>query len=404
MKTRLNRPLLAAVLIGSLAAGTIYATPAFADPVSPSADASSGAPLTITEADPSESASTPTEPGPEDSTPVVAPEPEDTTSSAPDPEPSASDPGTPPDTTAPSGSYKLNLLSLWVGQRTTLTLGTVSDNGGDPDQVTRVVTWGDGTSTTLPVAQTTFAKQYTRAGRFVVTVTLTDAAGNKKVLPAVAVTVVTPGKFKLSKSSVWHHEAFNVAVSAVPAGTTKIVINYGDGNARALTGKNQTVAKSYYHRSNGTLVPAGTITLTAVFTNKYGSTTPIVVGRIAVKKDSWAPKVTITKPKNSSSAKAWSTLKGTATDKGSGVSEMIVVVLRVVGSKEQCYSYQNKWISLTNDLNILLCLRSVKVKKNKWSLGVKGQKKGSTIDVLAVVGDWSDRTGQAEVMKKLTKA
>jgi hypothetical protein len=151
-----------------------------------------------------------------------------------------------------------------VGQRTLFTLGAVGDDRGAA-AVKRVVNWGDGTTTTLPVTWTAYGKQYTRAGRFPVTLTLTDAAGNQTVL-TTAVTVGVPGKFKLNKSSVWHGERFTVAISAVPAGTTRIVLYSGDGYAGVLSGKNQTVTEFYYHRSKGALMPAGTVTLTAVFT------------------------------------------------------------------------------------------------------------------------------------------
>ncbi|WP_246608274.1 PKD domain-containing protein, partial [Paractinoplanes toevensis] len=247
--------------------------------------------------------------------------------------------------------------------------------------------WGDGTSSTLPATWTAITKQYAKAGKFTVTLTLTDAAGNRTTPAPATVTVTVPGTFKLSKTAVWPGEYFNVTISSVPTGTTKIVLYTGDGFTKTLSGKNQTVAKRYYHLAGDVPVPAGTRTLTAVFTNKNGSTAQVLVGRITVKKDVWSPKVTITKPAKSTKASSWKTVRGTAADKGSGVAELLVVVLRTQGASDYCYSYQNRWIRLTNDVNVLTCFHSVKVKKGKWSLAVKGQKKNTTLDVLAVVGD-----------------
>jgi hypothetical protein len=415
LQTRLKRHLVAAAVIGSLVAGgAVYGTPALADPADttttePTATATTTAPADETTgptADP-----TTTAPDQGSTTATAEPTATETTgtttttttpaTTSPTPDPTTTGPA--PDTTAPTGSFKLSLATMWVGQKTTLTV-TAADDVSAFAAITKVITWGDGTSSTVPVAATTITKQYPKAGTFTIGVTLTDEAGNKATLNSVTAKVTVPGTFKLSKSSVWHHEAFNVAISSVPAGTTKIVLYFGDGYAKTLSGKNQTVAKSYYYRSNNTLVPAGAVTLTAVFTNNYGSTSQIYVGKITIKKDSWSPKVTITKPKKSSSAAAWKTVKGTATDKGSGISDMIAVVMRTIGTKTYCYSYRNTWIKLNSSTNVLNCFHEVKVKSGKWSLTVKGQKKGSTLDIFAVAGDWSDRTGQAEVVKKLTKA
>ena len=309
----------------------------------------------------------------------------------------------PPDTTPPSGSFTLSPTSLWLGQRATFTQKDVADNGvSDPATVTRVVSWGDGTSTTLTAGQGPVTKTYARTGTFTVTFTLTDAAGNTTVASGTA-KVVNPGRFKLSKTSVWHHETVKVTLSAVPAGTTKIVLYYGDGLRGTLKGKNQTVAHSYHHRSNGKLVPAGAVALTAVYTNKYGSTVSLPVGKVQIKKDSWKPKVTITKPKHPERVKSWKTIRGTASDKGSGIQGVDVVVTRTVGKTSYCYTTKRTWMKLTATANYDRCVFVLKAKKGKWSLSVKGLKKG-TLGVYAVSADWSDQTSKpAKVTRKLTR-
>jgi hypothetical protein len=409
LQTRLKRPLLAAVVTGALfATGAVLSSPASAatpvlsdeptatatatDEATPTADPTTDAPT----ADPT------TEPTAD---PTTDPTTEPTTDPTTDPttEPTT-DPASPPpaDVTPPQGSFKLNYSSLWVGQRTTLTLAGIADDRSAASAITRVVTWGDGSTSKLSPTQVTIVKQYTRTGKFPVTLTLTDEAGNAKAIKSATVAVTVPGKVKLSTTSVWHHQKFNVVFSSVPSGTTKIVLNEGDGYVATLKGKNQTVPSIYYHRYKGGLMPAGAVTLTATYTNKQGTTTPIVIGKVTIKKDSWNPHVTIVKPKHSEQVKAWKTIRGTATDKGSGVQGVIVVPMRASGSKVYCYTSKKKWMRIYNDSDVDKCGVVVGVSKGKWSLGLKGLVKGS-FTVLAIGEDWSDRASNvAQVTKKLT--
>ena len=440
MKTRLNRPLLAAVLAGAVVAGgAVYAAPALGAPGSsfsaaaavdettdPTTEPTPTDPTSDPTSDPTtsdpttEPTTTPptTEPTTEPTTTAPTAEPTTAptttapttqpTTTAPTTQPTTTAPTTqptttPPDTTKPTGSFKLSLGSLWIGQRTTLTLVAIGDDRGAAN-VRRVVTWGDGTTSTLPATQASIVKQYVKAGRFTVTLTLTDAAGNKTVVSSV-VTVTVPGKFKLSKSSVWHGERFTVTISAVPAGTTNIVFDSGDGYVDAIKPKNQTFTEYYYHRFKGGLMPAGAVSLSAVFFNKNGGTIRIPVGKVTIKRDVWSPHVTITKPSKSNRAASWKTIRGTATDKGSGIPDLIVIALRKSGSKFYCYTPKKTWLRIYADSNLTRCFNYVKVSKGKWALAVKGQKKNTTLDVMAVGSDWSDRTSNtAERVQKLTRS
>jgi hypothetical protein len=417
LQTRLSRPLLAVVVTGAvLTGGAVLAGPAMAapsrtisvladEPTTPTTPADGGtAPTTDPatggpEATPTDSAPATTDPTTEPAAdPTTTVPAGDPTTTAP-----AGDPTTAPvDATAPNGSVKVNYSSLWVGQKTTLTLSGVSDDHSAAAAIARVVTWGDGTTSNLSATQSTIVKQYTKVGRFTVSVTLTDEAGNARTIKPSAVSVTVPAKVKLSTTSVWHAQKFNLTFSSVPSGTTKIVVNKGDGYAATLKGKNQTVSGAYYHRYKGALMPAGPVTLTAVYTNKQGSTTPIVIGKITIKRDSWNPHVTVTKPKHSERVSSWKTIHGTATDKGSGVHAVIVVPMRASGSKVYCYTSKKKWLRLYSDSDVNKCGVVVGVKKGKWSLGLKGLVKGD-FTVIAVGEDWSDRASNvAQVTKKLT--
>jgi len=422
--TSLKRPLLAAVVSGALVAGGVVLTaPAFAAPApgvpgsavaadEPAADPSTDPSTDPSAEPPSAEPSAPESPSAEPSSSVPSSLP---SSDAPAPEPSGSAPGSEPasvppsseppapDTEAPKGSFKLSLSSFWVGQRTTLTLQGVSDDVSTPDQITRVITWGDGTTSRLAATQATVTKQFVKSGKFPVTMTLTDAAGNKKTQTST-ITVTKPGTFKLNKSAVWHHEIFKVTIGSVPAGTTKIALHWGDGWATALQGRNQTVSGMYYHRYKGPLVPAGPVALTAVFTNKNGSTTPITVGRITIKKDSSKPVLKITTPKNPNRVSSWKTLRGAVTDKGSGGAYVAVIPMKASGGKVYCYTSKKTWIRVYDDTDLSVCITTVKVTKGKWSLALKGLTKGELF-VSAAAQDWSDNVSNGvQVDKKLTRS
>lgn len=420
MQNRLQRPLLAAVVMGALVGtGAVLGTPAdAATPVlfgEPTVTATAGDPTTGP-ADPT------TDPAADPTTdPTVAPTTDPTTepttapttdpTTAPTTDPTAepttaptTEPTTAPpaDVTAPRGSFKLNHSALWIGQRTTMTVVGISDDHSAASAITRVVNWGDGTTSKLSPTQVTIVKQYTKAGKFPITLTLTDEAGNAQAIKTAGVSITVPGKTKLSTTSVWHGQKFNVAFSSTPGSTTKIVLNEGDGYVINLKGKNQTIPSVYYHRYKGGLMPAGPVTLTATYTNSLGTTTPIVIGKVTIKRDSWNPTVSVTKPSHSERVSSWKTIRGTATDKGSGVQGVLVIPMRASGSKVYCYTSKKTWLRLYSDTDVDRCGVAVGVSKGKWSLGLKGLAKGS-FTVIAVSEDWSDRASKvAQVDKKLT--
>jgi hypothetical protein len=358
-------------------------------------------------ADPVPTEPAPTEPAPTEPAPTE-PAPTDPVPSDPAP----SDPTPPVDTTAPTGTFVLSSNALWTGQQLTLTQSALADAGNDVATITRVVSWGDGTSTTVSPGATKVIKPYKKKGKFTVSVTLTDAAGNtakaKISKPAMAVTIPT-ATFKLSTKAVWHHQSFKVAISKVPSGTTKIILDQGDGTLKSLKVKNPSVTLSYYKKSNK-LVPAGAKTLRVTFTNKYGAATPVVAGKVTLKKDSWNPTVKLTKPSKSSASKAsaWSTVRGTAADKGSGLQKVQLFVVRANQFGDGwCYTTKKKWLKIdfeNEDQDLTACTLASKVTKGKWSHKVSGLKKNYAIALVAFSLDWTDRmSSAAEAQQMLTR-
>ncbi|AGZ46218.1 PKD domain-containing protein [Actinoplanes friuliensis] len=435
MNPRLTRPLLAIAISGAMfAGGAVVASPAFADP-SGARESSTDAlsvledptgeptpePTATTEPTPEPTATT--EPTPEptattDPTPeptaTTDPTPDPTVTTDPTPEPTATttpapDPTVttdPADTTAPVGKFSLNTTALWIGQVVSLTQGAVTDNKSAATQITRTVNWGDGTSSTLPANTSAFKHKYAKNGRFTVVVTLKDAAGNtsKATAPSSTVAVTTPGKFKLSKYSVWSGESFKLTISNVPAGTTKLTLDWGDGWVQNLKARNQTVSGYYYHRKNGGLIK-GAITLKTTFTNKYGATSAIYSGKVTVKTDSWKPVVKVKKPSSSDRIKSWKTVTGTSSDKGSGAPYVYVWGTRISGSKVYCTNSKKKWVRVNSDADFGKCTAiTVKVSKGKWKMSLPGVAKG-TLYIDARTWDWADNASKWSTVKaKITRS
>jgi hypothetical protein len=422
LNPRLKRPLLTAVVSGALlAGGAVYAGPAFAGaPVSSAgtvlaADPSDGStttpaavpattdPHTDATTGPATVPATTTAPGPVTSSSTTSDPGTGTTTGTGSASTPTSDPTTAPaDTSAPKGGFSLNTSGIWVGQKVTLTQVGVSDEPNPADQITRVVNWGDGHTSTL-VADQSIAKQYTVAKTYTITLTLTDAAGNHSSTSAkVAVTV--PGKLKLSPASVYPGQVFTASVTSVPAGTTKIYVDWGDGYVDSYKGANLSIRGYYYHRKTGALVK-GAVTIKLTFVNKYGATSWISAGKVTVKTDSWKPTIKVTKPSKSNRIGSWKYIRGTASDKGSGAPYAYVWATRVTGKKVYCYTSKKTWKQVTSDAQYdKYCLGiPVKISKGKWSLKLNGLKTG-TLYVDSRTWDWADNASKwSSVKVKITR-
>ncbi|MFI7541180.1 PKD domain-containing protein [Actinoplanes sp. NPDC049599] len=408
MNPRLTRPLLAVAVTGALlTGGSLVGAPASADPgvthtLPPEAAALLDDPApgpTATTAEPTPEPTATTEP-----TATPEPTPEPTATTEPTPTPTVPTDPDPADTVAPAGRFTLNSAALWIGQSVSLVQGAVTDDTSAPDQITRVAAWGDGTSSTLAADTATYAHKYPKNGKFTVTVTYRDAAGNTSSAASV-VTVTTPGAFKLSKTTVWSNESFTVTFSKVPAGTTKIVFDQGDGYIATLTGKNQT-SRMYLDTDEDGGKISGAVSLRATFHNRYGASSAFVIGKVTVKRDSWKPVTTVKKPKSSNRIKSWKYATGTAKDKGSGVYRVAVYASRLTGSKFYCYSAKNTWKRVTSDAQAdKYCVpHYVKAKKGKWTLRLKGVAKG-TLWVDAATQDVSANWGKFKTVKvKITRS
>ena len=398
MNPRLKRQLLTAVISGALVAtGAVSAGPAFAaspvsavGPVLADETPATDEPTTTPTADPTTPTADPTTTPTADPTttptgdPTTTPTGDPTTTPTGDPTttPTADPTTTPPaPDNAPTGSFKLNSFNLWVGQAFYLTqLGIKDDGVVDPATVGRVISWGDGTSTRIYKGWGAIGHRYARAGHFPVSLTLTDPAGHKTVIKSGGPFITVPAvKYRSSANSVWPLQVFTLTISNVPAGTTKITLDGGDGYVTNLPGRSQTVRLAYWTRRTGGAV-RGPVTIRASLTNKYGTSALFYAARPVVKVDSWNPVAKLTKPSNANKASSWKTVRGTASDKGSGVQRVFLDIQAKFGSHYYCF---NKGWHLSDRLEQFekYCHWSVPVTpvNGKWSLKLGGVRKGTLV-------------------------
>ncbi|MBG0561562.1 hypothetical protein [Actinoplanes aureus] len=415
MNPRLSRPLLAALVSGALVAGgAIYTSPASAGtPLKAPVATESDTPVPPSDAPPSvapPSVAPPSVAPPSDAPPSVAPPSVAPPSVAPPSVappsvvPSSGNPST-PDTIKPTGSFKLNLASIWIGQSVAFSQTTVTDNAGAAN-VARTINWGDGTTTVLAAGVNVATKTYTRAGKFTVTELLVDKANNSTTLTGPVVSVVVPGKFSLSKSTVYQGVPFNVNVSKLPVGTTSFRVDWGDGTYSGHKAKNGAVTGFilYFEGNPANSKISGKRVVRVRLFNKNGGSSYINAGTINVLRDPYLPLLKITKPSKPSKVSSWRTVRGTASDKHSGLFEVGATAIRVVNGKTYCMTSKTKWKRYTTDnsFNKNCKYFKVKVTKGKWSLKLpSGLTKGHIV-VSAYAVDFADNSTVKVRQAKLT--
>lgn len=294
------------------------------------------------------------------------------------------------DTVAPTGSFILSPVAVWPGQSVKLTQSAVADDESPESAITRTIRWSDGSTEDLPYWQPSTTRTFTRPGRYTASMSLTDAAGNVgQATPVGAATVVVtvPGRFVVSPRSTYPGLKVNLGLYGVPAGTGRVIVNWGDGRKTAV----KPTAKA-----TSTIYPAaGTFTVTVTLTNRNGSST-VTAARVIVKRDAWAPTISLIKPKNATKATSWKTIKGKVSDRGSGVAGVGVVLVEKRGSKWYYYSKSKKWVKATS-LSAAFkkaALHFAKVTRTTWKVSVKGVAPGQLYVIYVAVDNSGGSKGK----------
>jgi hypothetical protein len=230
-----------------------------------------------------------------------------------------------PDVVAPEGAF--SAASDNNTGVATITQDSLTDNA-PVSGVIRTVNWGDGSGLQLWTGSNPITHHYTltpaQEVRYPAKVTLEDGAGNVTVVlvnPAPVFNDFTKpvGDFAAGPTAAWAKlTTVTVTQNALsddrtPTGFIARTIDWGDGSTVEAWTTGTTIDHVF------TVVPTKPITVTATDEAGNQATFPMSVD---VKVDSVAPAVKLTLPKSKRSVKAWRTLRGKATDAGTGVKSV----------------------------------------------------------------------------------
>ena len=114
-------------------------------------------------------------------------------------------------------------------------------------------------------------------------------------------------------------------------------VSAGDGSAVKTWSGGQTFDLSY--------TKAGNFTPSVTVADQYGNTQVITLPAVHVLADNTPPKLKITKPAKASRIKSWRVIRGTASDKGTGIDSIVVGVMEKRGAYWWAYdSHHHRWL------------------------------------------------------------
>jgi hypothetical protein len=229
-----------------------------------------------------------------------------------------------PDVTPPSGTYS----SSWdnnTGQAT-ITQESLTDNS-PVSGVTRVVDWHDPShpGTVSWTSGTTLQHTYDLTeARYVPTVTLEDAAHNSAVIdvPAVVIKDVDgpTGAFTVAPATGW---AGFTQVTVTQNGALSDNWSPADHIARSVDwGDGTTVGWASGDTLSHVYATAATYAPVVTITDEAHNATVVPTSDVVVSADTTAPVVKVRVPKAKHSVTAWRTVRGKATDTGTGVKSV----------------------------------------------------------------------------------
>jgi hypothetical protein len=249
-----------------------------------------------------------------------------------------------PDVTAPAGSYS----SSWNNNTglATITQDSLTDNS-PVSGVTRTVNWGVGSPVAWPAGTTITHTYPLTAMRYTPTVTLEDAAHNVAVVDVPAVVIndseAPTGTFTAGPATGSWAKLSQVSLSQTaihdnwsPDANITRMVDWKDGTApQAWTG----ATASHVYAVGGTFTPQVTLTDEA-----GNSSAAIDTSAVTVTVDSARPVVKLSLPRSKNSVKAWTTLRGKATDAGTGVKSVWLKAVEKRGAAWYGYNpTTHKW-------------------------------------------------------------
>ena len=287
-----------------------------------------------------------------------------------------------PDITAPTGSFATSKVDATLTG--TITQTDLADDSGTAG-VTRTVDWGDGGAAEAWTTGTTIDHVYSTIGRYVPTVTLSDAAHNSVTYtlgPIVLGDVTQPtGTVTVTPPSAWATLTHVVVTPSsladdyTPGDKVAVAVAWGDG---ATSDSSGSAPLDHVYAA------AGVYDVSATLTDESGNATALVPVQVTVTADSVGPVVRFVLPKSKHSVRAFRTLKGKATDTGgTGVAKVTVKAVEKRGTAWYGYNARSRtWLKASSKAKAYGRARAAVVtttSNHVWTVTLRGLRKGTLV-------------------------
>jgi hypothetical protein len=309
-----------------------------------------------------------------------------------------------PDKIAPTGAFSTSKVD--VSKQGTITQTALADDSGVAG-ITRTVSWGDASGPVAWTAGTQISHTYAAIGRYVPTVTLTDAANNsvEYTLDAIVLGDVTAptGSMSVAPAAAWAGFTKVVATPSAladdvsPSDKVAVHVAWDDGSTSDSQG---SAPLEHVYAAAGTYHAAVTLT------DEAGNPTSLGQFTVTVTADTVAPTLRFVLPRSKHSVKAFSTLRGKATDTGTGVASVTLKAIEKRGSAWYGYNAQTKrWVKAATKTRAFGRARAAVVKpnsKNAWAVALSGLRKGTLVYRAFATDRVANRSGTLSHQATLT--
>lgn len=311
------------------------------------------------------------------------------------------------DVTPPAGSYS----STWDNSTgdATITQDALSDNAG-PAGIIRTVDWGDDPATVVDwPSGTTIGHTYPlAAARYVPTVTLEDASGNSVPVEVPAIVIgddqAPTGAFTVSPAGGWAGlTRVTVTQSAIhddwtPDAQIARTVAWGDGTSSTWA-DGATIAHVY--AAAGTYAPVVTIA------DEAHNSADVATSDVVLAADTTGPTVKLTLPRSAHSVKAWRTLRGKATDTGTGVKVVKLKAAEKRGAAWYGYNARTKkWVKAATKAKAFSRGKPFALRtdaQDRWSATLAGLRTGTLVYQVRATDKVGNRSAKVTHQAKLTR-
>jgi hypothetical protein len=243
--------------------------------------------------------------------------------------------------TAPTATYALDSTAVWAGQRVTLTESAFADDSTPSENVTRTISWGDGSPEVRATGSGPWSHTFTGTGSDHVTVTLDDntgvgtSSGPGTFAGGSTVGVTTPpGSFAWQPSTIYTYPGYQaegtLVGSGLPANADQNWLRWGDGETTLL---NRT---TYGGSHAAHWFPTGSHNPQVTMQNEQGKATARSTSSLLVAPDTTPPWAAVTIPASPTKAASWKVVRGTAGDSQSG-ADFVSMQIWIYNAKADYY-------------------------------------------------------------------